>query len=128
MLTARWSMPNLAPASAGGPTHRAKTAASSLGQAAAEKIDAQRSVAASGLDSAASVSRENADGLPGGESVKRAAHASAEALSSTADYVREDDLKSMLADAQKIVKNNPGPALLTAAILGFLVARTLSRD
>jgi hypothetical protein len=29
---------------------------------------------------------------------------------------------------QKIVKNNPGPALLTAAVLGFLVARTFSRE
>ena len=29
---------------------------------------------------------------------------------------------------QTLVKNNPGPALLTAAALGFLVARTFSRD
>jgi len=68
------------------------------------------------------------DSLPGGESVKGAAHAAADALSSTADYVRENDLKSMLTDVRKLVKNNPGPALLTAAVLGFLVARTFSRD
>ena len=65
---------------------------------------------------------------PGGESVKGAAHAAADALSSTAEYVRENDSKSMLADARKLVKNNPVPALLTAAALGFLVARTFSRD
>jgi hypothetical protein len=29
---------------------------------------------------------------------------------------------------QKLVKNNPGVALLTAAAVGFLIARTLSRD
>lgn len=46
----------------------------------------------------------------------------------TADYVRKTDLKSMMAEAQRIVKNNPGPALLTAAVLGFLVARTFSRN
>jgi ElaB/YqjD/DUF883 family membrane-anchored ribosome-binding protein len=101
---------------------------SGLGQGAAEKIDQKRSGAAGGLDSAASALHEKADRLPGGESVKSAAHTAADALSSTADYVRENDLKSMLADVQKIVKNNPGPALLTAAALGFLVARSLSRD
>jgi ElaB/YqjD/DUF883 family membrane-anchored ribosome-binding protein len=95
---------------------------------AAEKIDANRSSAASGLDSAASAIHEKADNLPGGETVKGAAHVAADALSTTADYVRENDVKSMLADAQKLVRNNPGPALLTAAVLGFLVARAISRD
>jgi hypothetical protein len=33
-----------------------------------------------------------------------------------------------MGDVQKLVKNNPGPALLIAAALGFLVARTFSRD
>ena len=37
-------------------------------------------------------------------------------------------IKGMAADVQRIVKNNPGPALLAAAALGFLLARTLSRD
>jgi hypothetical protein len=41
--------------------------------------------------------------------------------------VRQNDLKTVLADVQKIVKNNRGPALLTAAVLGFLVARALLR-
>jgi ElaB/YqjD/DUF883 family membrane-anchored ribosome-binding protein len=99
-----------------------------MGRAAAEKIDENRSAAAGGLDSAASALHQKADKLPGGESVKGAAHTAADALSSTADYVRENDLKSMLADVQKLVKNNPGPALLTAAVLGFLVARTFSRE
>jgi hypothetical protein len=86
------------------------------------------SATAGGLDSAASALHQNAEGLPGGDSVKSAAHTAADALSSTADYVRGNDLKGMLADVKKIVKNNPGPALLTAAVLGFLVARTFSRD
>jgi ElaB/YqjD/DUF883 family membrane-anchored ribosome-binding protein len=99
-----------------------------VGKAAGEKLDEGRSATAGGLDSAASALHQNADRLPGGDSVTRAAHTAADALSSSADYVRENDLKSMLADVQKIVKNNPGPALLTAAVLGFLVARTFSRD
>lgn len=108
-----------------GPT---PTGASGIGEAAAEKMDETRSAAAGGLDSAASALHQKADKLSGGESVKSAAHTAADALSSTADYVRENDLKSMLADVQKIVKNNPGAALLTAAVLGFLVARSFSRD
>jgi ElaB/YqjD/DUF883 family membrane-anchored ribosome-binding protein len=95
---------------------------------AAQKFDEHRSAGAGGLDAAASRLHQKADSLPGGESVKGAAHATADALSSTADYVREKDVKGMLADVRKLVKNNPGPALLTAAVLGFLVARTLSRD
>ena len=114
---------SVAPAAA-----RAQAGASGIGQAAAQKIDANRSSAASGLDSAASAIHEKADSLPGGEAVQGAAHTAADALSSTADYVRENDVKSMLADAQKLVRNNPGPALLTAAVLGFLVARAISRD
>jgi hypothetical protein len=107
---------------------KARAAAAGVGQAAADKIDAGRSTAAGGIDSAASALHSKADSLPGGESVKSAAHTTADALSSTADYIRENDVKSMLTDVQKIVKNNPGPALLTAAVLGFLVARTFSRD
>ena len=107
---------------------RAKAEASGLGQTAADKIDDNRSAAAGGLESAASALHQKADSLPGGQSVKGAAHTAADALSSTADYVRENDVKSMLADVQKIVRNNPGPALLTAAVLGFLVARTFSRE
>jgi hypothetical protein len=99
-----------------------------MAQAAVDMIDENRAGAAGGIESAASTLHQRADNLPGGESVKGAAHTAADALSSTADYVRENDVKSMLADVQKIVKNNPGPALLTAAVLGFLVARTFSRE
>jgi hypothetical protein len=107
---------------------RAKSGIAGMGQAAAEKIDSSRSGAAGGLDSAAESLHRQADSMPGGQTVKGAAHTAADALSSTADYVRENDLSSMLSDVQKIVKSNPGPALLTAAVLGFLVARTFSRD
>jgi ElaB/YqjD/DUF883 family membrane-anchored ribosome-binding protein len=102
--------------------------ATGMARPAAQKIDEDRSAGTGGLDSAASRLHQKADSLPGGESVKGAANAAADALSSTADYVRENDLKGMLADVGKLVKNNPGPALLTAAALGFLVARTFSRD
>lgn len=99
-----------------------------MGQKAMDKIDENRGAAASGLESAASALRERADTLPGGERVANAAHATADAVGVAADYVRQNDLKAMMADLQQLVKNNPGPALLTAAALGFLIARTFSRD
>lgn len=102
--------------------------ASALGRAAADKIDRTRAAAAGGLESAAAALHGQADRLPGGAKVAGSAHAAADALSSTADYVRDNNLKSMTEDVQKLVKNNPGYALLAAVALGFLVARALSRD
>jgi ElaB/YqjD/DUF883 family membrane-anchored ribosome-binding protein len=106
----------------------AKGKAAEMGQKAADKIDENRGAAASGLESAASALRERADTLPGGEKVANAAHATANAVGVAADYVRDNDVKAMMADVQTLVKNNPGVALLTAAALGFLIARTFSRD
>jgi ElaB/YqjD/DUF883 family membrane-anchored ribosome-binding protein len=99
-----------------------------MGQRVADTIDQNRGAAASGMESAASALRDRADTLPGGEKVANAAHATANAVCVAADYVRQNDLKTMMADVQQLVKNNPGPALLTAAALGFLIARTFSRD
>jgi hypothetical protein len=65
---------------------------------------------------------------PGGQKVADAARTAADAMGTAADYVRSNGIKGMAADVQRIVKNNPGPALLAAAALGFLLARTLSRD
>jgi ElaB/YqjD/DUF883 family membrane-anchored ribosome-binding protein len=102
--------------------------AAEMGQKVADRIDENRGRAASGMESAANALREKADTLPGGEKVANAAHATANAVGVAADYVRENDLKTMMADVQQLVRNNPGPALLTAAALGFLIARTFSRD
>jgi ElaB/YqjD/DUF883 family membrane-anchored ribosome-binding protein len=111
-----------------GTSAQAKATAFGVGELAADKIDEKRGAAAGGLDSAADTLRDKADTLPGGEKVASAAHTAADALASTAEYIRENDLKGMMADVQSLVKKNPGPALLTAAALGFLVARTFSRD
>ncbi len=105
-----------------------KGKAAEMGQKVADRIDENRGTAASGMESAANALREKADTLPGGERVANAAHATANAVSGAADYVRDNDLKTMMADVQQLVRNNPGPALLTAAALGFLIARTFTRD
>ena len=112
-------------------TQRARNAAASMTDAvgdAAAAIDDSRSTAADGLDTAASALRDRADDLPGGETVRNVARATADRLSTSADYVRSHDAKRMMADVETFVKSNPGPALAVAAAFGFLLGRALSRD
>jgi hypothetical protein len=105
-----------------------KTKASDLGRMAADKVDENRDAAAAGLESAADTIHDKADSLPGGKAARRVAHVTADKLSATADYIREHDVDSMMSDLYRLVKNNPGPALLGAAVVGFLVARSFSDD
>ena len=112
-------------------SQRARNAAASMTNAAgdaAAAIDDSRSTAADGLDAAASALHDRVDDLPGGETVRNVARATADRLSSSADYVRSHDAKRMMADVETFVKSNPGPALAVAAAFGFLLGRALSRD
>ena len=101
---------------------------SDLSQTAVDKIDENRETAASGMESAAHALHEKADSLPGGEKVTSLAHSTADKLTSTAEYVREHDVKSMMADVEQLVRNHPGPTLLAAAVIGFLVGRAFSNN
>ena len=107
---------------------RVKDKVSDLGHSAAEKIDENREAAAGGLDQAAATLREKAGSLPGGEKAANLAHSTAEKLNTTADYVRDHDVNRMMADVETLVKNNPGPALLVAAVVGFLLGRAFSSN
>jgi ElaB/YqjD/DUF883 family membrane-anchored ribosome-binding protein len=84
---------------------------SEFGRKAADKIDQKREAAASGL--------ERAGGI---------AHSAGDKLDATGEYLRESDVNKMMKDVEGIVRNNPGPALLAAAAVGFLVARAFSRN
>jgi hypothetical protein len=103
-----------------------KTRAAEIGQKAADAIDDRRDTLATGMESAASALHARAESLPGGEKVARAAHAAAQSLEDASDYVRDQDLRGMLADVQQLVKRHPGAVLLTAVAAGFLLARSLS--
>jgi ElaB/YqjD/DUF883 family membrane-anchored ribosome-binding protein len=85
-------------------------------------------VASDGLHTAASALHDRAGDLPGGETVRNIARATADGLGASADYVRSHNAKRMMADVETFVKSNPGPALAAAAAFGFLLGRTLSRD
>ena len=101
---------------------------SDAARTAADTIDDKREATADGLASAASAVRARAGRLPGGERVTDAARAAADKLSATADYVRQHDTRQMTTDLQTLVKRNPGPALVIAAAIGFVVGRAFSRD
>ena len=112
-------------------TEGVRSAAASMADAArdaAATFDDSRSTAADGLDAAASALHERAADLPGGETVRNVARATADRLGSSAEYVRSHDAKRMVADVESFVKSNPGPALAIAAAFGFLLGRALSRD
>ena len=107
---------------------QAKDKMAELGRSTAERIDQNREGAATGLESAAATLHEKADSLPGGEKVTNLAHTAADKISSTAEYVKRHDVNGMMADVERVVKNNPGPSLLAAAVVGFLVGRAFSND
>lgn len=110
------------------PGNEASDALADMARTAAGKVNENRGAAANRLDSAASTVHGRADELPGGPKVKEFAHAAADRLSTTADYIRSHDATRVMADVEGLVKNNPGPALVVAAAFGFLIARALSRD
>ena len=106
----------------------AKQKVTDVGRQATEKIDEKRGPTADALQSAAATLHEKAEDLPGGETVKSVAHSAAEKLESTAGYIREHDVRAMLSDVEDIVKRNPGPSLLIAVAIGFLIGRAFRED
>jgi len=103
-------------------------AMSDVARTASDTVKDGPKMAANSLDRAASTVHEQAEQLPGGPKVKEFAHAAADRLSTTADYMRSHDATRMMADVEALVKDNPGPALAVAAAIGFLFGRALSRD
>ena len=106
----------------------AKDSMTSTARTATKKVDDGRSMAADQLEDIASAVQERMNDLPGGQRVKELASAAADRLSTTADYMRTHDAKRMMADMETVVKNNPGPALVVAAVFGFVLSRALTRD
>ncbi|MDP9064862.1 MAG: hypothetical protein M3O06_03230 [Pseudomonadota bacterium] len=105
-----------------------KNKAAQLGQSATDKANEGRHAAAGGLASAAASLHDSADGLPGGERVSGLAHSAADKMSSAADYIKSHDVDAVMEDLQTLVKNNPVPAMLTAAAVGFLLGRLFSNN
>lgn len=95
--------------------------------AAGNAFDKGRDAATDTLKSAADYIGDKVGQMPGAETVQRTAAAAADSVSAGADYLTTTDTNQMVADVEALVKRNPGPALLGAAVLGFLIGRSLSR-
>lgn len=106
----------------GGRAAGLKAKAQDVGARAAQRADQARVGAASGLESVASTLHTK------GDRVASAAHSAADAVSYGAEYLRENDVQAMLSDLMEVIRRNPGPSLIGAAALGFLLGRALSRD
>lgn len=99
-----------------------KSKAQDLGAKAAQRADQTRVSAAAGLDTVASNLHEEGDRAAG------AAHNAADAVSHGAEYLRGNDVQTMMSDFGDVIRRNPGAAMLGAAALGFVLGRALSRD
>jgi ElaB/YqjD/DUF883 family membrane-anchored ribosome-binding protein len=93
-----------------------------VGAKAAQRADQARVGAAAGLDTVASTLHAR------GDRVASAAHSAADAVSSGAEYLRAHDVETMMGDLMDVIRRNPGPSLLGAAAIGFMLGRALSRD
>jgi hypothetical protein len=102
---------------------KSREKAQAVGTAAVNAIDHNREPAARLLSDAASAISDRARRLPPGTSVARLADTTAAKIDATARYVREHDAHQMMDEVKAFVKNNPGAALLSAAVVGVLVGR-----
>ena len=96
-----------------------------LGRDAMNKIEENRVSAAGALHNAASTLHEKADRLPNGPDM---AHSAADRVEAVASYLQGHDTKQMMADVETVVKRNPGPSLLVAGALGFLIGRAFRNN
>lgn len=97
--------------------NEAKDKIADLGRKTVDQIDAQREPVASTLNKTASVLHEQ------GENAASIAHTTADKLETTADYLRQHDLKAMMSDVQDLAKRYPGQCLAAAVGVGFLLGR-----
>ena len=116
------STPDPTSAEAQGSYTTLKSKVHDVGAKAAQRVDQARVSAAAGLDTVASTLHER------GDRVASAAHSAADAVSSGAEYLRANDVQTMMGDFMEVIRRNPGPSLLGAAALGFILGRALSRD
>ena len=101
---------------------QAANKASELGRDAVDKLDASRRSVAQGIHATADAIRSFAP-----DAVSKQARTTANAMDSAAHYIRSRDLRSMTSDLTDAVRRNPGPSLIAAVAIGFLLGAGLRR-
>jgi hypothetical protein len=99
-----------------------KAKAEGVGARAAHRADQARVGVAAGMETVASSMHERSDQFA------KAGHSAADAVASGAEYLRGHDVQTMMRDLGQVIRRNPGPSLLGAVAVGFLLGRALTRD
>jgi len=105
---------------------QAREKASELGKNAANAIDSGIHTAADKLHGTASTLRNT--GNTGSTRVSAVANRAADGLEATARYIQDYDTREMLGSVEQIVRRNPGPSLIIAAVAGFLIGSALRNN
>jgi len=111
-----------------GTAEKAQARVGEAGRALQDKIDENRGPAADKLQGAAAKLHETADSLPGAEKVSNLAHSAAGKIEATAEYMREHDVRDMMADLETFVRRHPGQSMIAAAAVGFLLGRAFKSE
>jgi ElaB/YqjD/DUF883 family membrane-anchored ribosome-binding protein len=98
-----------------------KDKASQFGSTVSGNLDRQRENAARGLDRAASSLHD------GVGSAAKMGHGVADGMESTASYLRSHNFGEMGNDVMSLCRKHPVQALVSAAVLGFVMGRLIRR-
>jgi ElaB/YqjD/DUF883 family membrane-anchored ribosome-binding protein len=104
-----------------------KDQAGNAAEKVSEGFDKGRKTTAETLQRTASVLRDKAEDLPGGEVAAGLVERVADTVESTGAYLREHDMSDVKADIERMVRRNPTQSLIIACVAGFLVGRAFRR-
>lgn len=105
---------------------QAREKAAELAKNAASAIDTGMHTAAHKLQDTASSLRST--GTSGSSRVTNVANRAADGLESTARYMQDYSTNDLVSGLEQMVRRNPGPSLVAAAAVGFLIGTALRRE
>ena len=106
---------------------RVKDQAGNAAEKVGEGFEKGRKTTADTLQRTASMLRDKAEDVPGGEAAAGLIERVADTVESTGAYLREHDMSDMKADIERIVRRNPTQSLIAACVAGFLIGRAFRR-
>ncbi len=102
-------------------TDAARAGAAAAGQHADDAIHAAADMLENGKESLRDKARH------AGEAANRAGRGVAKVMNESVDYFRGSDASDMLEDVRSLTKKHPGAALVTFAVIGFFLGRSLKK-
>ncbi len=110
-----------AQAKAGEATEKAQEKAGQVGEQVHSKTDKGIDTAASGLEQAAGMLRQQGEGREG--TVGTAATKTADTLETASTYLHEKDTDQLVTDLEALVRRKPVESVLVAAGIGFVLSK-----